>query len=354
MIPLRPLGVGEILDGSFASVRRNPKATLGLAAMLMTISAVISATITQAALHASGLSLPSSGQPQTSAQAGHLLGQLLTTLLPALALSLFLSFLVQVILAGLLAPVVVAGVQGERISAAEAWRAARPRLGSLLAATVLVLLVGLSPTVLLGLLLLLAVALSAPLGVYLAIGIPGFFVAVLLTVWMVTRLSLVTPVVVVEGAGPVRALGRSWRLVRRSFWRVFGILLLAGIIVTVAAGILQVPFSVVGTISAHGGGTHLAATIISVIGTILAGTVTRPIAVGVTVLLYVDMRMRKEGLDLALRTGTGDFAAAWRPPADGAPLTPGFPVPGAPPPAPGAPPPVPGASPPAPGAPPPW
>ena len=58
------------------------------------------------------------------------------------------------------------------------------------------------------------------------------------------------------------------------------------------------------------------------IGTIAAGTVTRPISAAVTVLLYVDMRMRKEGLDLALRTAAGDgpladsdFAAAWQPPA---------------------------------------
>ena len=41
VIPLRPLGLGEILDGSFATIRRNPKATLGIAAIVMTVSAVI-------------------------------------------------------------------------------------------------------------------------------------------------------------------------------------------------------------------------------------------------------------------------------------------------------------------------
>ena len=30
IVPLRPLGVGEILDGAFTSMRRYPKATLGL------------------------------------------------------------------------------------------------------------------------------------------------------------------------------------------------------------------------------------------------------------------------------------------------------------------------------------
>ena len=80
------------------------------------------------------------------------------------------------------------------------------------------------------------------------------------------------------------------------------------------------------------------------IGTIAAGTVTRPISAAVTVLLYVDMRMRKEGLDLALRTAAGgapladsEFAAAWRPPRPGA-ATRGRPA-GHPPTAAGAPPP---------------
>ena len=41
VIPLRPMAVGEILDGAFTSIRRNPKAILGMAAVVMTISAII-------------------------------------------------------------------------------------------------------------------------------------------------------------------------------------------------------------------------------------------------------------------------------------------------------------------------
>jgi hypothetical protein len=142
--------------------------------------------------------------------------------------------------------------------------------------------------------------------------------------------------------------------VTRSFWRVFGITLLAGIIVAIAGGILQLPFTFFGALS----GSGIVATVILVIGTIAAGTVTRPITAGVTVLLYVDMRMRKEGLDLALRTASGtgqptgqpgtgqpgtgqpggpsgdDFATVWRPPSAGP-----APAPGTPPTAAGAPPP---------------
>jgi len=55
--------------------------------------------------------------------------------------------------------------------------------------------------------------------------------------------------------------------------------------------------------------------------------VARPISAGVAVLLYVDLRMRREGLDLVLQTAasggdtsTGDeFASLWRPGASAAP-----------------------------------
>jgi hypothetical protein len=335
VIPLRPLGVSEILDGAFASIRRNPKAILGLAAVVMTISAVISATITRTLLNLGGLNLPSPGQQLTPAQFTHLVGRIVAVALPAFGLTLLLTFIVQAILAGLLAPIIARAVSGQQISAADAWRATRPRLPSLLLATLLVLLAGFGPLLILGLIVGIAFLAGAPAAVYAVLAVLGL-AALVLTIWFSTMLSLVTPVVVLENESPGRALARSWRLVTRSFWRVFGITLLAGIIVAVAGGILQLPFTFLGAVS----GSGIVATVILVIGTIAAGTVTRPITAGVTVLLYVDMRMRKEGLDLALRTASGtgqpgtgqpgtgqpggpsgdDFASVWRPPsADPAP-----------------------------------
>ena len=346
VIPLRPLGVGEILDGAFASIRRNPKAILGLAAVVMTISAVISAVITRTLLNLGSLNLPTPGQQLTPDQATHLVGRIVAVALPAFGLSILLTIIVQAILAGLLAPIIARGVSGQQISAADAWRITRPRLPSLLLATLLVLLAGLGPVLIVGVILGIALLAGAPAAVYGAIVLLGL-AALVLTIWLSTMLSLVTPVVVLENERPVRALARSWRLVRRSFWRVFGITLLAGIIVTVAGGILQLPFTFFGAVLGRG----IGGTVILVIGAIAAGTVTRPITAGVTVLLYVDMRMRKEGLDLALRTASGsgqpgsglpgsggplgdDFATVWRPPSAGP-----VPAPGAPPTAAGAPPP---------------
>jgi hypothetical protein len=142
---------------------------------------------------------------------------------------------------------------------------------------------------------------------------------------------LTAPAVVLERLGPWAAVKRSWRLTRRSFWRLFGIFLLTLIIVIIATIVVQIPFNFMANAAGGGAGifgatatTGEAAVIISAIGGIVGATITRPISAGVTVLLYVDLRMRREGLDLVLRNAaqtqqlTGDeFAGVWQPPAPG-------------------------------------
>ncbi len=335
-IPLRPIGVGEILDGAFSSIRQNPKATLGLSAILTTIAGVISTTIALITRHlVGGISASSLGQNPTSAQVFHFLRQVLAAAgIPALV-SILIGILMQGILAGLLTAVIGRGVLGHRITAGQAWRMTAPRLPALIGAAFAVVGLLVSFWAVLGLVLLILDLAGAPTGAIAAIGVLGFFPVMALTVWFAVMMSLAAPAVVLERQGPVRSLGRSWRLVSRSFWRVFGILLLAGLIVAIAGTILQFPFAI-GSGAAFGGGAFsghepsLLSTVISAIGGIIAGTVTRPISAGVIVLLYMDMRMRKEGLDLALQTAAGreqvpgdEFASVWRPPAAGSAIPPG-------------------------------
>ena len=355
VIPLRPIAVGEILDGAFSSIRQNPKATLGLSAILMTIAGVISTTITLITRHlAGGISEPSLGQNATSAQVFHYLRQVLAAAgIPALA-AILIAILVQGILAGLLTAVIGRGVLGHRISAGQAWRIAAPRLPALIGAAFAVLGLLAGFWVVLGLVLFVLYLVGAPTVAIVGIGVLGFFPVLALTIWFAVMLSLAAPVVVLERQGPLQSLRRSWRLVSGSFWRMFGILLLAGLIVTIAGSILQIPFALGSGAAAFGSGAlsghepGLISTVISAIGGIVAGTVTRPISAGVIVLLYMDMRMRKEGLDLALQTAAGseqapgdEFASVWRPPGTGPVIPPGAPATTSdnPPPAAGAPPP---------------
>ena len=345
VIPLRPLGVGEILDGAFTSIRRNPRATLGLAAILLVMSTLVTTVFSVILVHYLGtVQLPSPGQQLTVSQAGHLLHRLLVVFVPILAVNAVLGFIVHTVLTGLLTVVIGRGVLGQQISPGEAWRLARPRLLPLLGTTLLVLavVVGVFAGYALLIALLAAVA-GSGVG---PVAVIGALIAGVLSVWLTIMLVTSGSVTVLERERPARALGRSWRLVRGSFWRVFGITLLAGIIVAVTFEVLQIPFNLIAGAAGGGGsllvgsGGNVAGAFIGAVGQVVAGAVVLPISAGVAVLLYVDLRMRREGLDLVLQTAaagggapTGDeFASLWRPGArsPSAPLSEGAP-PGAPP-----------------------
>lgn len=336
IIPLRPLNVSEILDGAFTAMRRNPKATLGLAAVVMTVYGIVTTGTTLALTHLiKGVALPPQGQPLTDAQARQFLEHLGEVVLPALAVTVIVGFLADTILTGMLTAVIGHSVLGRRVSIAEAWRIAAPRIAALVGSTLLaglvflgVLLVGGATSAVIGGVLIAAHV--APAGVLvIVVGVLASLVAVAIF-WV--RFGVAAPAVVLEGQGAAASLSRSWRLVKKSSWRVFGIFLLTELIVLIATGVLQVPFGVVGAIVGHGSGGILSfgggsstspsvvVSIISAIGGIVAGSVTRPVLAGARVLLYVDLRMRREGLDIALQSAASqsqqgqavpEFGSVW-------------------------------------------
>jgi hypothetical protein len=187
----------------------------------------------------------------------------------------------------------------------------------------------------------LLVSAGAPAGTLAALLVVGSLGLICLSIWFSVMFSMFAPAVVLERQGPFRALARSWRLVRRSFWRVFGILLLGSLITAIVGSILRLPFEIIagltGGVGGFGGLTpelqpSILGLIISAVGLIVAGTVTYPISAGITVLLYVDLRMRREGLDLVLQTVSGqpsrdEISTLWRPVGSGPTGAPGSPGP---------------------------
>ena len=332
-LPLRPLGVGDILSGAFTLIRRNPVATLGFAAIVQTLYGLASALISYQELSAAHqLSVSISSQP-TDTQAVRALGHFAAAFAPYAGLQIVLLFVFQAVLTGMLTGALGHGLLGHNVTIGEAWRIAR--LPAVIGVSLLVPLIGIAiwvPVAIVVIVLLIA-NLTA---VAVVIAIVGFLAALVVSIWVSIRLTLAVPAVVLEGAGPVDALRRSWQLVQGSWWRVFGITLLAGIVVAFIGFILELPFNIVGSLAGGGSGfptmfnagsgaaVTAAPTALGVaigaIGSIIAATCTRPISAGVTVLLYTDMRIRKEGLDLALnqaaqtRALSGDeFMSLWRP-----------------------------------------
>ena len=133
------------------------------------------------------------------------------------------------------------------------------------------------------------------LAALLFVGVIGI-VTIPVVIWVAMRWSVAIPALFAEGIGPLKALGRSWNLVRDNWWRTLGILIIVSIMVYVIDAALQVLFTGVAAV-VPGLNGDLRAGVITTITTLvdaLVGAIT-PIAI---TMLYLDLRVRKEGLDL--------------------------------------------------------
>jgi hypothetical protein len=302
VIPLRPLAVGELLDGAFTTIRRYPRATLGLAAAVMVVVEAIQVVIQWWLLHGVTDTTTLNADGTFNTNAGDFFARSLVS-----DLAIFVVTLVSTaLLSGMLAAVVGQGVLGRPMSASQAWAATRAAFGRLFGATLLIFLIEIGVFVvgvLPGVLVILAGSTAG--GVFLAV--IGGLAALVAFVYIQTVLLFTPPAVMLERQGIRAAMARSRALVAGSWWRVFGIFLLATIMAEIIAGIIVIPFALFGGIgssilSGHPSDqfqfSHL---VITGIGGFLAATLVRPFTSGVVALLYLDRRMRAEALDLTLQ-----------------------------------------------------
>jgi len=122
----------------------------------------------------------------------------------------------------------------------------------------------------------------------LAVGI-GFILLVIPGIIALVFFSVSVPALVVENVRGTEAMRRSWNLVSHHFWHVLGVILVAAILTGVIAGIIRA----IGGSSAVGGG------ITAAVGQILVA----PYSALVSVLLYLDLRARRENLTVETLRG---------------------------------------------------
>ncbi|MBO0682528.1 MAG: glycerophosphoryl diester phosphodiesterase membrane domain-containing protein [Candidatus Dormibacteraeota bacterium] len=263
---LRPLGFGETLDEIFRFYRRN-FLLMAVLALLPTLPPLLfqigSGQPAQYGQLAGAFA--NLGNPQYLPTAGPFSGLglalLLTSYLVAIALSPFSTGLVQ-----------RAGLDVAFAQPTTIWlvlRAVARRYLGLLAVLLLTLLVALP----------MVTCLLIPL-----------------SLWILVRWSVAVPVMLAEGAGPLTAISRSWDLTRGSWWRVFGILIVVFLIQYVGGLLvseiglpvaLAVPFL-----------PPLARGLVLVTVNTVGGALLAPISGLCFVLIYLDVRVRLEHLDL--------------------------------------------------------
>lgn len=282
VIPLRPLTIGPIYGGALATMRRYPLATMGIALAVAIFDVLASIP----------LSLHIGDKFSDVLLRYQLTGQLDSdwmwdvfdgTAIALAVLTVVVTMFSWILLSGVLTVVAGEAIMGRPAPLRKVLSKVWPRTPALLGLTGLYLLIFLG--MLLPIALIMAIGAAGGSGFAVLMGLVGIGVML----WLAIRLTLSTPALVLERIGPARAIGRSWELVRGAWWRTFGVLLLAMVIVVVIGLLVELPFRPSGPADDS---MLLAGTIVSIV----FGAVTQPFLSTVTVLLYVDRRMRREGL----------------------------------------------------------
>ncbi|MET7859930.1 glycerophosphoryl diester phosphodiesterase membrane domain-containing protein [Streptomyces sp. NPDC005318] len=306
VIPLRPLGVGEILDGAVSTMRAHWRTVLGVT-LTVSVIAQIAIILVQRYL------LPEPAVVDRNATGSEALRQAADSMRSSViytAPSMLITLIATLFTTSMLTVVISRSVLGRSVTLSEAWGEARPRLLRLLGLTLLlplmaggIMAVGVLPGALMG----------SAAGVGLAV--IGFLAALVVIVWLLVRFCLASPALMLERQSVTVSMRRSAKLVRGAWWRTFGILLLTWLLTFIVTLIIAIPFAIIATVvdghalsalltgeSVEFGWPFL---IISGIGDIIVSTITYPLSAGVMALLYVDQRIRREALDLELARAAG-------------------------------------------------
>lgn len=314
IIPLHPLTFGMLLGKAFAALRHNPKVLFGFAVVIQLIVVIATAGVMGVVLFTtfSRLETVSPSSPDFEAVfAGTIAINLLAGLLVGLA-----SIAFTAIMQGVVAAEVGYATVGVKATLRMLWRRMAPafwRLAGFASLSVLALFGGLA--IVAGVIgALIAGGLGGTpemIGIVVLVVVLLGLAAIPLTVWLSTKLLLVPSILVLERARFREAIVRSWRLTRGRFWVAFGVTFLISLIMGLAMQVVSFPTamlsSFLGTVIAPTGASEPSA-VVGYVFALLAPQVLllilQAIAIVVQstggVLVYLDCRMRYEGLDQAL------------------------------------------------------
>ncbi|MFC8274982.1 oxidoreductase [Streptomyces sp. NPDC057271] len=332
VIPLAPLGLSQILTGAFATIGRYWKPLLGVATAafggaLLLVAAAGGLAYAAVADHVPRVfDLPSGQEPSWDD------GRPLLVAFGLVWLIAMVGMLVATAVVYAACPAVLQeAVLGRRTTFGAVWRRSWSRMPAVIGTVFLTMLVIFVPAALfmvatIGFVVALVTAASsagtepdsamASSGLAL-IALLIALAAMPLATWIWVKLSLAPTAAVFEGQGTTASMRRSGELVRGSWWRIFGALLVAGLMAGMANWLIQQVLSTllsfpVSFTAASGYETPgevmialVPVLVIAVVGGMLAQAVCSVFPPLVTGLVYVDQRIRKENLAPALVQAAG-------------------------------------------------
>ncbi|MGI8726165.1 MAG: glycerophosphoryl diester phosphodiesterase membrane domain-containing protein [Solirubrobacterales bacterium] len=140
-------------------------------------------------------------------------------------------------------------------------------------------------------------------GIATALGLLALFVG---AIYLYIALIVAVPALMVEDLRGTKALRRSFRLVQDNWWRTFGVMVVATLFVVFAGGILGILSFVANPLAED---SLLAYSVVIQAINGLATALTAPLMAVAAIVVYYDLRIRKEGFDVELladRMGEGE------------------------------------------------
>uniref|UniRef100_UPI00099E217D DUF7847 domain-containing protein n=1 Tax=Streptomyces atriruber TaxID=545121 RepID=UPI00099E217D len=316
VIPLAPLGVDHVLGGAFATMRRYAKPLFGTAAAAYGLLAAVMTGALLLAYAATRDDFRAMYEPGATFSWEHgrpLLIAFGTVWATGMLASLAINSFVQAACAATLHEAVL----GRPTTFRAVWRRAWARTPAVSAVTLLLALVLVLP---LAAFVLLFVAFfvtvltdsTLPFGLFFLL----FLLVLPLAAWLYVTFAFAPAAAVLESAGPLTALRRSARLVRGAWWRTFGISLLAGAIVGIVSLAFRIPLQFAApdppAVTPDSDTSEILFdqlrsqfglyAILALLGTLLTQLIATVFLPLVTALLYIDRRIRREGLAHSLHS----------------------------------------------------
>jgi len=312
-VPLRPLGLGDLLDGAVRIVRHNPGATVG-ASVLVAAVAVLVPLVATAVFGASAdpgfLDVLASDDTEYAVTGSDVAG--LLVVLGSWTVGLMIQNFGGMLVTGMAAHTANTAALGGKLSLSAAWAATAGQRLRILGLALLLTVMALVGTALYLGCWVVVVVYTDPV-VILGWAVLSIPLVVAAFAWYWVRLyTLSIPALAVEDLTIRQALDRSLRLSRGSFWRLLGISILVMLITQVGATLLATPFSILSVVPLFVGLSEGTAFVVSMavqfVGGVAASALVLPFIGVVAALLHLDLRIRREAYDVELITRSGATA----------------------------------------------
>lgn len=298
IVPLKPLTAANIFDGIFKALRANPIVFFGLSFIIIAVATVIDTAWSYSAgiYESATLGIPNLSDEELLRS----IPAFLTYHSGALLLTFISTQMVTAVSVVAISDLLI----NKKYSIKYYMHEIMPKTLKLILLSIVTSTISFVATIMLFVVLALPVSATIMLNygtnnyiLPIIIGIAAVAIFILGTMFIVIKLLFATPVLLIEDTGILQSISRSWTLSKGAFWKIFAIYILLAIMSSMLYNIIIAPSIVLSMMTTSTLLQLLSASVFN----LFASTIVIPILSIGTTLVYIDQRMRKEGLDVRLR-----------------------------------------------------